>query len=245
MLKISPNRPITSEELKRRFIYENGKFKYKEKPYYTTKSEPGCFIQPWNRWVIQIDNIPFRYHYLIWIYHNDSIPDNMKVCFKDENPHNLAIENLYLKKKKKSWVEEYNMNRDKSDLNTYINSLPDSLLRDSVFNKISMRFRKIAENLREFDENLVFKKCQDIAFEKNLISEKVYLELTTGLPIGVRKARNRYRADIMENKKSIYLGTFNTSEEASQAYLKAKGNKDYRNRSILDEFNDHTSPKAE
>lgn len=40
--------------------------------------------------------------------------------------------------------------------------------------------------------------------------------------IGVSKHRGRYRASISMNKKWHFLGSFDTSEEASKAYLKAK-----------------------
>lgn len=36
------------------------------------------------------------------------------------------------------------------------------------------------------------------------------------------KKRNKWRAQIMLNRKTIYLGSFNTEEEARNAYLQAK-----------------------
>jgi len=43
----------------------------------------------------------------------------------------------------------------------------------------------------------------------------------SGLPRGVVLSRGLYQSQIMINKKCIWLGRFNTIEEAHQAYLKA------------------------
>jgi len=45
----------------------------------------------------------------------------------------------------------------------------------------------------------------------------------SGLPKGVRKSGSRFIAQIWRNGKYVYLGSFNTPEEASAAYLLAGG----------------------
>jgi hypothetical protein len=45
----------------------------------------------------------------------------------------------------------------------------------------------------------------------------------SGLPKGVTKVRDKFRAQIWRNGKYVHLGIFNTPEEASEAYLLAKG----------------------
>jgi hypothetical protein len=45
----------------------------------------------------------------------------------------------------------------------------------------------------------------------------------SGLPKGVRKSGNRFQAQIWRNGKYVHLGAFGTPEEASEAYLLAKG----------------------
>lgn len=42
-----------------------------------------------------------------------------------------------------------------------------------------------------------------------------------GLPTGVEKRRNTYKAGIVMNGKKVYLGSFKTPEEAGNAYQKA------------------------
>lgn len=42
-----------------------------------------------------------------------------------------------------------------------------------------------------------------------------------GLPTGVEKRKNRYKAGIVMNGKKVYLGSFETPEEAGNAYQKA------------------------
>ena len=43
----------------------------------------------------------------------------------------------------------------------------------------------------------------------------------TDLPVGVCLDRSRYQAKIKQDGKTVYLGKYDTPEEASQAYLKA------------------------
>ena len=47
---------------------------------------------------------------------------------------------------------------------------------------------------------------------------KVSTNKTTGLPTGVYHNRKRYCAQVMQNKKTICLGTYDTPEEASVVY---------------------------
>ncbi len=42
-----------------------------------------------------------------------------------------------------------------------------------------------------------------------------------GLPKGVEKNKSKFTARIMKNRKRVYLGTYNTPEEAHRQYMKA------------------------
>ena len=55
------------------------------------------------------------------------------------------------------------------------------------------------------------------------------------LPIGVRRSRNKYSSYAFINKKSTYLGCFNTPEDAFYAYKKAK--EDYI-KQVADQYKD-------
>lgn len=63
------------------------------------------------------------------------------------------------------------------------------------------------------DDNRIL-NLRDITHQKNNFNKKEYK--------GYYKRSNKYVAIIMLNKKQIYLGTFDTEEEAHNAYLEAK-----------------------
>ena len=57
--------------------------------------------------------------------------------------------------------------------------------------------------------------------QENSQNKKNYKTNKTGF-LGVRKYKNKFRAEITINAKSIYLGVYNTPEEAYEKYLMAK-----------------------
>ena len=57
---------------------------------------------------------------------------------------------------------------------------------------------------------------------RNVTHQQNQLNRTTAKGYSWNKLTKKWRADITINKKPIYLGSFNTEEEAREAYLKAK-----------------------
>lgn len=54
-----------------------------------------------------------------------------------------------------------------------------------------------------------------LKFPTNNIKKRKY-------PVGVHPVKNRFACSMYANRKKIYIGTYNTPEEAHEAYLKAK-----------------------
>lgn len=76
-------------------------------------------------------------------------------------------------------------------------------------------FNVIAKNKNKLDcriENLEWRTKSYIARRSRPIGKVPFR--------GVSKDRKRYRAEIYDNGNRIYLGTYNTPEEASDAYIK-------------------------
>lgn len=69
------------------------------------------------------------------------------------------------------------------------------------------------------DGNYAPQNCHFVTPRENISNRGQ--SLNRNLPIGVTKRGKRFRADIRINNKLIYLGTFDTQEEAHQAYLNA------------------------
>jgi hypothetical protein len=62
------------------------------------------------------------------------------------------------------------------------------------------------------------------------------------LPIGVKKSyKNRFQAVLSKGKKDVYIGYFNTIEEAFQAYKKAK--EEYI-KEVADKWKDQIDPRV-
>lgn len=70
-------------------------------------------------------------------------------------------------------------------------------------------------NSNGFDNNL--ENLRIITQRENCSKEKT---LKSTLPVGVSKKRNKFQSRIKINDKYLYLGSFNTPEEASNAYQK-------------------------
>lgn len=73
--------------------------------------------------------------------------------------------------------------------------------------------------------NDAFNNLRDVTTAQNVQNQKFpHKRNKTGGFLGVSKQKNRskWRARICTNGKTILLGTFNTPEEANEAYLKAK-----------------------
>ena len=62
---------------------------------------------------------------------------------------------------------------------------------------------------------------RDVGHAENA-QNHLYRKSLNGLPMGVRKYRNRYVARIRVNGNEIYLGTFDTIHLAEQAYISAR-----------------------
>lgn len=95
----------------------------------------------------------------------------------------------------------YVRNDNKGRLHRYIMNCPDDMVVDHI-NGNKLDNRKCNLRICTVQQNNMNKKSKN----KN------------NLPRGVEKDKNRYKAYITYNHKRIYLGSYKTIEEASEAY---------------------------
>lgn len=67
------------------------------------------------------------------------------------------------------------------------------------------------------DGNYEPNNCRFIKFRTNL--QNTRKQIKSKLPLGVERRDKKFRARIMINRKKIYLGTFDSPEEAHLAYI--------------------------
>lgn len=67
-----------------------------------------------------------------------------------------------------------------------------------------------------------FKNLRQVNSKQNKENRKSANSNSSHGFLGVTKNHSRYMAHICNNKRSLYLGTYDTPEEAQEAYLKAK-----------------------
>lgn len=122
--------------------------------------------------------------------------------------------------------------------NTYVDCFTCSEWHN--FQVFSKWFKENYSDGYTLDKDILFKgnkeyspfKCCFIPNEVNLLFIKC--NKTRGdLPIGVRKVKNRFRADATIDGKKKYLGSFNTPEEAFQSY---KTNKEMYIKKVADKW---------
>jgi hypothetical protein len=95
--------------------------------------------------------------------------------------------------------------------NTYLGQYKDSIIAGEV---VKEGIEIIFGNEDEETIKRLLKELKDARAE---------ILLKSGLPKGVTKQDVKFAAQIWRNGKMVHLGTFNTPEEASEAYLLAKG----------------------
>ncbi len=166
--------------------------------------------------------------HIIYFYHFKSWPSF--VIYKDMNPMNCKIENLQpvsrsqmenLKPLKKGYQERCTNNGIRYGVGI-------TTKKNNVRGKIYLGTYDTKEEAQE-----IYKCAKNIYLEndcpKNL--KRKLLEIYPHIRIknhdnnklpGAYKQRGGYKSSIQINKKTIYLGSFKTEEEAHAAYLKAK-----------------------
>jgi hypothetical protein len=76
-------------------------------------------------------------------------------------------------------------------------------------------FNKVVDHIDSNPLNNNLNNLRVVSHRENMSKEKT---LKSGLPVGVHKQGKKYISQIQINKKCVYLGYYNTIEEASNAY---------------------------
>ncbi len=184
------------------------------------KTQPeghGCYV---GSLAINKTRYTRRISHLIWLYHHKKFPKYIK--YLDDNKTNTKIENLKSsrirqhKKMSACPTNEYKTTKFQPSIileGEYL-SLGNYKMESDALKAIYL-----AKKLADEDQYSPF-QIKDIVRELMGNPMKIYPQRY--LPLGVRKAKNKYRTDIRINGIKKYLGAYKTPEEAHAAYLKAK-----------------------
>jgi len=91
-------KPLPSQqELHKFFEYKEGCLYWKIKPRNSAKigDKVGC-LDSKGYIVLKLNNLPYKMHRIIWVYHYDTISSNLQIDHIDGNKTNNMIENLRL-----------------------------------------------------------------------------------------------------------------------------------------------------
>ena len=98
----------------------------------------------------------------------------------------------------------------------YLNQCVYVLVAEAFLNHKRCGYKKVVDHI---DNN----PLNDYLYNLQLLTHRENISKNAKNKVGytgVQKARKKYTSKIYINNKQIYLGTFETAEEASQAYQK-------------------------
>jgi len=85
------------EELHKFFEYKKGHLYWKTKPRNSAKiGDKVGSLDSKGYVVLKLNNLPYKMHRIIWVYHYDTISSNLQIDHIDGNKANNKIENLRL-----------------------------------------------------------------------------------------------------------------------------------------------------
>jgi hypothetical protein len=227
---------MTEEELQELYDYLHENYEYKEGELINKKNNKILgYFYVCERGARFIGNIKIknkRYtkliSHFIWIYHKKSYPKY--VGFLDGNITNLNIENLEALNspvKLHSNVSRHSKGICKSNKN-----LKNPFTAQIMLNRKTIYLGSYETEEETFDIYKSAKKLSSIYQNKNELLHhlrNIHPNLNlkkqlnkTGLKGIYIQSNGRFGSNIRIKEKTIYLGTYNTPEEAHQAYLKAK-----------------------
>lgn len=195
----------------------------------------GCFIHntlaaPYLFSSITINKKRYRMKVvkLIFIYHYKTLP--RRIYHLDNNPMNTRIENL--KDCSHSEIQHLSTSYKKSGTYKHINKDGSKgfnvlvTINGSRANLGTYRTQKLADDVYGYAKNLILDGVISTdelieSIKKKYPMSSLNRQSCTGYK-GVSPRRNKFVATRRINGIRKYLGSFNTPEEAHEAYLKAK-----------------------
>jgi hypothetical protein len=165
---------------------------------------------------------------LIFIYHNKSLPSRLYQI--DKNPMNTRIENL--EESNQSLIQHKSLLYKKFDMPKFKNK--DGTEGHSVRTKYdgksldlgTYRTKEIAQEVYRDAKKLILDDKLNANEIKKIIAKKypessLNILAKTGFK-GVSIRGNKFASVVCINGKKVYLGIFDTANDAHKAYLKAK-----------------------
>jgi len=153
--------------------------------------------------------------------------EEFEICFEDIEQKKLN-ELAYLKKPDFIFdiellpeIQKYNWIKvGKYKIHTSINRKTITLQKFIIAIKLNMKFEDIPNITFKTDNRSDFRLENLLFNDKNYISQKFIGGKSKTNYKGVLKEGNKFITKISKNKKNFYLGSFNTPEEAAEAYNK-------------------------
>lgn len=199
---------ITQSELKEIFDYKDGQLIWKKSK---RKNKNGlCAGGIGNHGYITttVNNIPYRIHRLIYIYHFGNIPDNLVIDHIDNNRLNNHIENLRL-----VTVQQNTFNNSKAK--GYYFSKQRNKFRAYIMFNGEVKHLGYFENERDAREAYLKTKEKVHTFDNS--PDITYMIPDKPKCYSFRKNINKFRVRMTINGKRKQIGDFNTELEAIEA----------------------------
>lgn len=206
---------LTQEYLKSIFTYENGNLIWKHNRA-NNKIKAGTIagsIDISNGYIhINILGKRYKAHRLIYTYHYGEIDYKMQIDHIDRIRHNNLIENLRVVTRQENSFNNnargYSYNKSMNKYQAYI--------------RLNGKLKTLGTFDNEEEARKTYLEAKNKVHTFNNSPELEILDKNKALGYCFIKSRNKFLAQIRLNGKRKFLGYFNTKEEASEAYLKAK-----------------------